>query len=198
MHGQPAFDAAARTGPPDIVDSNDPDQLLAATAAGDTAAFRHLYEVAAPRLLALAVHLLGDRALAEEALQEAFVDAWRGARTFRPERGRALGWLATVLRNRALRVQRREGASSESVTENMAVTQPEAMTQLENLATRSILRRCLRALRRSERRALLLAFYRGLPHGEVAAVLREPMGTIKSRIRRGLTKLKGCVDEAHG
>lgn len=172
--------------------------LLVATGAGDGSAFQRLYDLTAPRLFALALMLLRDRALAEEALQEAFVDAWRGADTFRPERGDAVGWLATVLRNRALRIRSRTPPrGSTEVSDDLPDEAPDALARLEALADRSAVRRCLRTLADLERRVLLLAFYRGQSHADVARTMCTPLGTVKSRIRRSLVKMRNCLDEAH-
>lgn len=177
----------------------DPNALLLAAAGGDQRAFRCLYDQTAPRLYTLARMLLRDDALAEEALQEAFVDAWRGAGTFRPDRGDATGWLATVVRNRALRMRPgvRPGHTEEP-SEDVPDDAPDALCRLESLAEHSAVRWCLRALGDVERRALLLAFYRGLSHTRIADILETPLGTVKSRVRRGLIRLRSCLDEAYG
>lgn len=174
--------------------------LLARAGRGDKAAFRQLYEATAPQLFALCLRLLRERSLAEEALQEGFLDAWRGAATFRPERGHALGWLATVVRNRAIRLARRQARGAPVDDAAGAADQPsderDALDRLADLEDERALAHCLRELSEHERRAILLAFYQGLSHGDIARRTSRPVGTVKSWIRRGLNRLRRCLDEA--
>lgn len=196
-----AGDAAERTVSARAGASTPPlEDLLAAVARGDEAAFAELYGRAGGKLYAMALSILRDRALAEEALQEALVDVWRGAASFRPHRGHALGWLVTVTRNRALRVARRRGADSSTRAEElpqMPDTAADPLQVLERRADGAALARCLRALEADQRRAILLAYYCGLSQSQLAQRLDRPLGTVKSWIRRGLAGLKRCLDEAH-
>lgn len=176
------------------------EELLAAVGRGDEAAFAEIYRRTGGKLYAMALSILRDRALAEEALQEALVDVWRGAGSFRPQRGHALGWLVTVTRNRALRVARRRGAESAGRADElpqMPDTAADPLQVLERRADGAALARCLRALEADQRRAILLAYYRGLSQRQLAERLDRPLGTVKSWIRRGLAGLKRCLDEAH-
>lgn len=191
---QPTARTPARPEPPAHLNA-----LLARAGRGDKAAFRELYEATAPQLLALCLRLLRERSLAEEALQDGFLDAWRGAATFRPERGHALGWLATVVRNRALRLARQHARAVPVDSEAQAAEQPseerDALARLSDMESGRALARCLRELGEDERRAILLAFYRGLSHGDIARRTARPVGTVKSWIRRGLSRLRRCLDE---
>lgn len=180
---------------PDSACDADLNRLLARAAEGDLAAFRQLYDRTSGRLMAFAVRLVGDRSTAEEVLQDAFVEAWRGARTFRVERGNALGWLSTIVRYRAYDRLRRRCPPAGEMAGDVPDDRPTAVAGLERLAERSLIRRCLDALDQVERTGLLLAFYEGASHSAIARRLALPLGTVKSRIRRALIKMRTCLDE---
>ena len=171
--------------------------LLAATADGDRAAFAALYRHASPQLLTLAVRILRRREMAEEVLQEAFISIWRHADDFRPEKGSPMAWMATIVRNRALD-RRRRARPEVALDEDASASQwadpapdPLAQALISDEARR--LGHCLDELEDGPRRAITLAYYDGYTHEELVARLDAPLGTIKSWIRRGLLRLKGCL-----
>ncbi len=171
--------------------------LLAATADGDRTAFATLYRRVSPQLFALALRILRRREVAEETLQEAFISIWRHADDFRPELGSAMAWMATIVRNRALDGRRRARSEialdEDASASDWADPAPDPLAQalMSNEARR--LGRCLDELEEAPRRAILLAYYDGYTHEELVARLAAPLGTIKSWIRRGLLRLKGCL-----
>jgi RNA polymerase sigma-70 factor (ECF subfamily) len=165
--------------------------LLLATARGDRRAFARLYQLSASRLFPIALRILRQRGAAEEALQEGFLSIWRKAGHYRPDRGRALPWMATIVRHCAidrLRVQSREPPT---VTEWGDPAMPEAVP--DHLAR--TVRGCLDRLSENYRRCILLVYYYGMTHEELARHLRAPLGTVKSWMRRGLLQLRVCVEQ---
>lgn len=173
------------------------DELLAAVARGDRRAFARLYDHAAPKLFTLALRLMRNRAAAEEILQEAFVRVWARAGDFDPDKGAALGWMVTILRNAALDRLRHErpAMALDEAPDIEAVPDPGAdplSATMSNAEARA-LRHCLDQLEPAPRRAILLAYWHGLSHEELAGRLDAPLGTVKSWIRRGMVRLKGCL-----
>jgi RNA polymerase sigma factor (sigma-70 family) len=179
--------------------------LLARTALGDQRAFAELYALASAHLYAVAIRIMRDGAIAEEMLQEAFVSVWHHAGTYDAAKSQPLTWLTSIVRNRCLDRLRRREVDTETLTprdddEAPAWEPPsEGPTPVELLlaaADARALRGCLDGLEPSPRQAIALAFFRGLSHRELAAHLREPLGTVKSWVRRGLATLRRCLDAA--
>lgn len=169
--------------------------LLNGCAAGDPAALESFYRLTSPALFARVLQLVRDRGLAEEVLQDTYVAVWRHAASFDPARSSPLTWATAIARYRAigvLRARRREVPEGEA--ESMADPSPSPLDETMSAAASRRLRACLDELDSGARRCLLLAFYRGYSHGEVAATLGQPLGTVKSWIRRSLLRLKRCLD----
>jgi RNA polymerase sigma-70 factor (ECF subfamily) len=183
---------------------NPPDDatLLAAVARRDETAFAELYDRFAQPVFSLVVRVVRSRAEAEEILQEAFWQVWEHAPNFRAELGSAFGWVVTIARRKAIdrlrsnlrHLQRIEEAKAHREDDEFeAPAGPQALAADERgLAVRAALAR----LGREERRAIVLAFFDGLTHEEIAAALSAPVGTIKARIRRGMLKLKPALERA--
>lgn len=165
---------------------------------GDRDAFARLYRLTSPNLFGLALRILGRRSLAEEALQDAFVNIWRHAADFRPERAAPQTWLAAIVRNRALDLLRA------SPPEDPPAEDPEIETwasadlgPLEKAMAgdeAKALLECMKRLQAKQRQAIALAYYHGLAHGDLARHLAEPIGTVKTWIRRGIEQLKRCLE----
>ena len=179
--------------------------LLARTALGDQRAFAELYALASAHLYAVAIRIMRDGAIAEEMLQEAFVSVWHHAGTYDAAKSQPITWLTSIVRNRCLDRLRRREVDTETLTprdddEAPAWEPPsEGPTPVELLlaaADARALRGCLDGLEPGPRQAIALAFFRGLSHRELAAHLREPLGTVKSWVRRGLATLRRCLDAA--
>jgi RNA polymerase sigma factor (sigma-70 family) len=173
-----------------------PAEALMACAGGDTTALRQLYEQEAPRMIGVAMRLLKRRALAEEAVQDTFVLIHRNAASFDPARGQALPWIYTILRNRSISILRSEGrmeTQAEPLGEEMASEEDDPETVLSKLSDAHALKHCLERLEPARRELVLLAFVKGLTHGELAGRMNMPLGTIKSWIRRSLMTLKECL-----
>lgn len=174
------------------------EQLLGATGSGDRQAFARLYELTAARLYPVALKIMRRREAADEILQEAFVLMWRKAGQYRPDRGQPLAWMTTVVRNCAIdriRSETREPSTGVQWDESLetlfdsSLAAPEVPDYLA-----ATLRSCLERLPESQRKAILLAYYYGLTHEELAARLDSPLGTVKSWVRRGLLQLRDCLE----
>jgi RNA polymerase sigma factor (sigma-70 family) len=178
--------------------STEPDleSALRRCAAGDRAALRAIYELEAGRMMGVALRLLRRPALAEEVVHDTFVQVWTRAASFDPSRGAARTWIYAVLRHRALNVLR-----GEVRTELVEDFEPMGLTSAEDdpeatvarLSEVSALRRCLDQLQPTRRRAVVLAYMHGLSHGELAARMGVPLGTMKSWLRRSLSVLRECM-----
>jgi RNA polymerase sigma-70 factor, ECF subfamily len=182
--------------------ANEPDgaeleALLARCAAGDRAALEKLYARVAPLLLAVLVRMLRRRDLAEDALQDVFVSVWQRARQFDPIRGRPLAWLVSMARYRAIDLQRaaRPAVALSEVRTFAGELQSEGPTDvIEMLGTGALLRHCLEQIAPPQQRCLVLAYQDGLTHSEIARAVNEPLGTVKSWVRRSLLALRRCLE----
>ena len=170
--------------------------FLREIAQGKVEAFRRLYDVEASRMLGISMRILRRRALAEEAVHDAFLNIWNHAARYEPTLGSPRAWIHTIVRNRALNILRGEARTDltdqiESFDVASDAESPEDVTL--RLSDADALKHCLGGLDEVPRQAVLLAYVQGLSHGEIAARLAIPLGTIKSRIRRSLIALKECL-----
>ncbi|MDH3581942.1 MAG: sigma-70 family RNA polymerase sigma factor [Hyphomicrobiales bacterium] len=172
--------------------------LLAATAKGDREAFAELYRLTSSRLLGIACKMTGDRELAEEILQEAFLTVWQKAGLYRDDLGMPLAWLTTIVRHRTIDRLRLTGGSREipvgaDAELDLLLAGKIGKLESEIVIEQSILR-CLEGLKEKQQKFILLAFYHGLTHEELSARTETPLGTVKSDMRRGLASLKVCLE----
>jgi RNA polymerase sigma-70 factor, ECF subfamily len=175
--------------PPDI------DNLMRRVAGGDREAFPALYDAIAPRVFGLVRRVLRDPGLAEEVAQEALVEVWRTAARFDPSRGSAAGWIFTIAHRRAVDRVRAEQAAAdrERRTATTSVPFDDVIEEVTARLEQQEVRRCLRALTRLQREAILLAYYGGLTYREVADRLGTALPTVKTRMRDGLIRLRDCL-----
>ncbi len=184
-------------------------QLLARAGLGDRAAFARLYEQTSGHLFAVVLRIQRDRALAEDLLQEVYVSVWKAAASFDAARSQPLTWLTHIARNRAIDSLRRLQAQPHTVSLSTddGGDEPDPVEALlsDSLGPLDLLGRaseqrelaqCMGRLTPPQRQSVALAFFDGLSHAEVAAHLKEPLGTVKSWVRRALATLKGCLDRA--
>lgn len=171
---------------------------LGACARGDRDGLRRIYDAEAPRLMTIAHRILRRRDLAEEVVQDAFIQIWRKAAQYSRERGSARGWIFAIVRNRSLnllRDSRREELADVEVLETMQDAEHGSLAAdvFSDLDTASRLRNCLAELDEAKRSSIIMAYLSGYTHGEVAGRLRVPLGTAKAWIRRGLSALRECM-----
>lgn len=181
--------------PPDISVKLEP--LLARCANGDARALEAVYRLTAPALLGCLAKILRRRALAEEVLQDVYVQVWQRAANFDAHRGRAWPWLLSVARYRAIDILRRERADAvdpQVLAETLAVEPVDEVADPTALGSGAVLERCLGGLPAEQRQSIQLAFLGGRSHPEVATSLQRPLGSVKSWIRRGLVALKECIE----
>lgn len=184
--------------------------LLSRVALGDRAAFATLYERTRARLFGVVLRIQSDRAQAEDVLQEVYVNVWRAAQSFNASLSQPFTWLASIARNRAIDSLRRAQAAPQTVSvagrpddedersmlDEMASETPGPLELLEQAAQASRVQHCMDGLTREQQQSLALAYYQGLSHTEVATQMGEPLGTVKSWVRRGLQGLKECLERA--
>lgn len=168
--------------------------LLAHVAAGDRNALAELYSRTAAQMLGLVIRMIPRREAAEEILHDAYLRIWHNAATFSSQRGSAMSWMVAIVRNAALdrlRRQRRD-VPLEELPEYDAEPDEADGPAADAIATADgrMLADCLGQLELDQRNCLLLAYYHGLTHEELAQRLDRPMGTVKSWIRRALLRLR--------
>ncbi|MEW2568827.1 sigma-70 family RNA polymerase sigma factor [Streptomyces sp. NPDC047070] len=179
--------------------SADPDlqELLRRVALGDEQAFASVYDAVVSPVLGVVRAVLRDRAQSEEVAQEVLVEVWRTAPRFRTDRGTAINWILTMAHQRAVdRVRSVEAATARDHKAAQLDRTPEydeVTEQVEARLEREQVRRCLRTLTDIQRQAVDLAYYRGLTYREVAEALALPLGTVKTRLRDGLIRLRDCL-----
>lgn len=177
--------------------------VLARVAGGDELALRQLYETTRRRLYGIVLAVVGRRGVADEVLVETFVQIWHEAGRFDSRRGSALAWLAMLARSRAVDRLRARGTRKELLlgTEQLDGFVSQAPGPLQHSLGEEragIVRSALLALPQEQRRAIAAAFFRGLTHQEAAEALDVPLGTIKTRIRTGLTALRRALSVEGG
>jgi RNA polymerase sigma-70 factor (ECF subfamily) len=177
-------------------------RLLAAVGAGDRAAFRQLYAHYSTPLFSLAIRLVGDAGAAEEVLQDTFVKIWRHAAVYDSRKSRPFTWTVTILRRTSidhLRKNRRYAGTvplpdDDDAPAEFATGEISRQTTEVN-ETRQLLHATLAAIAPPQRTALELALFSTLTQDEIALRLAQPIGTVKSWIRRGLLELRGTLNE---
>lgn len=171
---------------------------LTRCARGERAALQAIFAAEGGRLIAVAQRVVRRRELAEEVVQDAFVQIWTKAHQYAPERGSARGWIYAIVRNRAInltRDMRREDTTDPEALAALSDAGQEDPAQVawSELDLRSRLRTCLEGLDEVKRRSILMAYVSGYSHGEIAGRLKAPLGTTKAWIRRGLNTLRDCM-----
>ena len=171
-------------------------KAIAECARGDQAGLKAIFDAEAPKLIGVAMRILRRRDLAEDAVQDAFVQVWKKAAQFDPERGSGRGWIYTIVRHRALnmlRDSRREIVSEPGDLDTHIDRDRLVAQSFDRLADSSALRQCLDQLNSVTRQCILMAYVLGLTHGEIAGKIDAPLGTTKSWITRGLRSLRECL-----
>jgi len=186
--------ASGGTGAPDL------GELFRRSARGDESAFAAVYDATAARVHGLVLRVIRDPAQAEEVTQETFLEAWRIASRFDPDRGSALSWLLTLAHRRAVdRVRSAEAASRRDATyhdQNITVAHDSTAEAATTAIETQRVRQAMRTLTDVQREAIELAYFGGYTHTEVATMLDLPVGTAKTRIRDGLIRLRDSLGVA--
>ena len=171
--------------------------LVALVARSDDGALAELYDRHGRVAYGLALRILRDASLAEDAVQDAFLGVWRTAARFLPERGKASTWIMTIVHRRAVDLVRREERRRTEPVDAAEEATGDATDEMALLSVeRERVRTALRALPDAQREALELAYFGGFTQSELADRLGEPLGTIKSRMFNGLTRLRALLEEA--
>nr|WP_245674668.1 ECF RNA polymerase sigma factor SigK [Herbidospora cretacea] len=173
------------------------DELLVLVARGDETAFERLYDKLIASVFGLIRRVVRDRAQAEEVAQEVMVEVWRTAARFDPARGGAMSWVMTVAHRRAVDRVRSAQASSDRENRVAQMGADVAYDHVAETVTTRLegerVRRCLDGLTELQRQAVTMAYYGGYSYPEVAGLLKVPLGTVKTRMRDGLVRLRDCM-----
>jgi RNA polymerase sigma-70 factor, ECF subfamily len=183
---------------------------LSRVALGDRKALASLYKTAGAQLLGVILRIQRDRALAEDVLQDIFVSIWRNAQGYDAARSQPMTWLTSIARNRAIDSLRRRKTEVSTVSahlgdddddSNLVDAMPSGdsspMELMAQAAQARAVTHCIGALSAEQQQCVALAYYQGLSHSEVAQHLQQPLGTVKSWVRRALMALKDCLGSAH-
>jgi RNA polymerase sigma-70 factor (ECF subfamily) len=169
--------------------------LVRGVARGDTAAFSAVYDQVAPGVFGIVRRVIRDPAQSEEVTQEVLLEVWRTASAFDAARGSATAWIMTMAHRRA--VDRVRSAQREAERERRAATADipydEVAEAVESSLERERVRRCLGSLTELQRESVTLAYYGGYTYGQVASLLGVPAGTVKTRMRDALIRLRDCL-----
>lgn len=169
-------------------------ELLTRVAAGDQQAFARLFDMISPRVFGLILRVLVDRAQSEEVLQEVFLEVWQSASRFTPNRGQGRSWILTIAHRRAVdRVRSSQASTDRDVRvgfRDLDVAHDGVAEHVELRMEGERVTAALSSLPDAQREALTLAYYGGYSQSEIAAMVGAPLGTIKTRMRDGLTRLR--------
>jgi RNA polymerase sigma factor (sigma-70 family) len=187
--------------------------LLARTGLGDRAALAALYRATSAHLLGVIVRINPDRGQGEDVLQEVYVNVWRNAGSYDAARSRPMTWLTSIARHGAIDSLRRARARVQTVSshagageddretdtvDEVASDDPGPLRLLQQAAEKREVEHCVGRLSAEQQQCVALAYYQGLSHSEVAEHLAQPLGTVKSWLRRALLALKDCLTRAAG
>jgi RNA polymerase sigma-70 factor (ECF subfamily) len=173
-------------------------EVITRVGKGDSQAFAQLYEQSSSLLFTLALRILNNRDEAAELLQDVYIEVWRKAANFDQNRGSPMAWLITLTRSRAIDRVRASSSRGRTLTDSLEQSravelQSDLPDPLQNHAIeelRTLIAAAFTDLPAAQQEALELSFYDGLTHSEIAAKLDKPIGTIKTRIKLGMTKLR--------
>lgn len=171
--------------------------LLHHVSNGDRSAFADVYERTSAKIYGVCLRVLGNESDAQDVLQDVYVTVWRKAALFDPAKAAAITWLAVIARNKAIdRSRRRELATDDlSAAEHVGDDRPSAFEIVQGAEDATRLRHCLDELEEQPRAMIRAAFFQGSTYPELAAREGVPLGTMKSWIRRGLQRLRGCLEQ---
>lgn len=174
--------------------------LLAQSGLKNQRAFEELYRLTSAKLYGVALRILRRQDWAEEVLQECYVNIWHNAGHYAQAKSAPLTWMTSIVRNRCLDWLRRPRTEATGDEYDVAVEAwqddaPGPLAQLTAASDAAALAHCLERLDAKQRQSILLAFFNGLSHSELASHMKQPLGTVKTWVRRGLERLKSCLGE---
>ena len=172
--------------------------MLVATGTEDREAFARVYRLTRAKLFGICLRICGERQAAEDVLQDVYVTIWKRASGYEPGRASPIAWLATIARNRAIDWRRAQGRRPSVPVEDAPPLVDPAPGARERMLFDEDERRlyaCLERLTDAQRDAIRTAFFDGLTYAELADRRAVPLGTMKSWVRRGLTRLRECLDD---
>lgn len=174
------------------------EDLISLTGNGDTGAFAGLYDRHSRAAYSLAYRMMGERQAAEDLVQEAFLQVWRAAGSYRAERGSVRTWMLSIVHHRGID-QLRSSASRRRIQDRVQATAPtsqpsEGFAETWRNSQREQVREALRGLPPEQLNVLELAYFSGYTHKEIAELLDLPLGTVKGRMRLGLKKIREYFD----
>jgi RNA polymerase sigma-70 factor, ECF subfamily len=179
--------------------------LFASAARKDAAgqkAFERIYQRTGSKLYGVAVRVLRREDWAEEVLQECYVSIWNHAADYNTSMAAPMTWMTSIVRNRCLdwlrRPHKEDATDDEAFFESIESEEMGPLERLEQQKDAAAVNHCLGTLEEKQKRAIAMAFYEGLTHSELADKLEEPLGTVKTWVRRGLIKLKDCLGSLDG
>lgn len=172
--------------------------LLAQCGLGNRAAFAQLYDATKSKLFSVSLRIVRERHIAEEVLQDSFVNIWNNAAKYATVKSAPMTWMTAIVRNRSLDIVRRPflevADENDFFALNMEDLTPGPQDLLATRRDQVKIEHCMKGLDGEQLQTISLAFFQGLSHSEVADHLGRPLGTVKTHIRRGLLKLKGCLE----
>ncbi len=171
-------------------------ELLSRCANGDEEALEALYHLSSPKLYAVCLALLRNEELAQDVLQDSYVKIWHRAGSYNRAKGTALSWMTSVARHRALDVLRSTSLQHEQGLDVLEIADasqdPLTLTDID--ASTTALMECMDQLKEEQKRCIMMAYYYGYSHDELSRSLQKPLGTIKAWIRRGIMRIRECLD----
>ena len=174
-------------------------ELLSRCAIGDEKALEALYRLSSAKLYAVCLALLRNEELAQDVLQDGYVKIWHRAGNYNPAKGAAMSWMTSIVRHRALDVLRSTSLYQEQGSDLLdtleiadAAQDPVLLTDID--ASTTALIECMDQLKEEQKRCIMLAYYYGYSHDELSRSLEKPLGTVKAWIRRGIKRIRECLD----
>jgi RNA polymerase sigma-70 factor (ECF subfamily) len=164
------------------------EELVEQMSAGDESALKELYDRHARQVLGLLIRFVPQRVDAEDLLQVTFLEAWRKAKNYHPSRGRPIVWLCLIARSRALDWLRRKPAI-EPLSEFAGIANKETVASVEQQESSERIQEALARLPREQSTVISLSFFDGLTHEQISVQQGVPLGTVKTRIRQGMSRL---------
>ena len=183
--------------PPATLEREALSRALVKVGAQDRAALQEVYRRTSRKLFGVCLRIFGERADAEDALQDVYLTIWDRAGSYDPARGSPITWLVTLTRNRSIDLLRRSGRRPTApldLASEVADETPDAEALMVSRDDDARVVYCLETLAKSEATMIRTAFYEGATYAELATRSAMPLGTVKSRIRRALLKLRGCLE----